>query len=398
MDDAYFDSLMTEEFAPPIDDSVIEALESDIEMLAPGGEPTQQDALQEALRFGPVMAGDWWDTPLELVEPAFVPVPGGKPLLYPGKSHVFIGEPGRGKTMFAQHALVEEAAAGRCSIFIDLEKGFDSFRERVRALGATKDTAGRMGYWRLTRGLSAPAIDRIVQFAQEWGVQCVVIDSVGRALSRASLDENNNDHVRQWYDTVVEPMLRAGLTVVLIDHFKKPSEGGPRGGSGHGRYAKGAGSKLDVIDGAAYGVTNISPFSRDKAGRMKVSCAKDNNGTRAEDEVVCEVEITPIDGGRTIEFKPTAPRVSHTPQGKIRRTWYMEEVSKFLEGQEGSVAKDTIRQAIGRNRGYVTSAIDTLVEEGFAAEEDGKRNSKQISSVKPYRMADDELATGDDPF
>lgn len=396
MDDDYFDMLDADDYAPPGDGWDDDGTP---EMLAPGGEPTSQDALHEALRQGPVMAGDWWDTELQLVEPAYFDVPGSKPLLYPGKSHAFIGEPGRGKTMLAQHALVQEAKAGRCCLFIDLEKGFDSWRERVRSLGATKEDAARMGYWRLTQGVSPRAVERIVTFGQHWGVQCVVIDSVGRAVTRAGLEENSNDHVRQWYDGAVEPLLRCGFTLLLIDHFKKPGEGGGfRGGSGSSRYAKGAGAKLDVIDGAAYGVQTITPFSREKAGRLKVVCAKDNNGARHEDQVACEVEVTPLEGGRIIEVKVGAARVSMTPEGDTRRTWYMEEVSRYLEKQDEPVTKDNVRGAIGRNKGYVTQALDTLVAEGFASEEAGKRNAKLISSVKAYRQDEDEKAGAGEPF
>lgn len=392
MDDTYFDPGIAEQYGP--EDGYLDAEEeSAIEMLAPGGEPTPQSALDAALATGPIMAGDWWDTPLQLVEPAFLQVPGGKALIYPGKSHSIVGEAGKGKSMLAQHLCVEEARAGRNSLFIDLEKGFDNFRERVRALGATREAARGLGYWRLTRGLTPRAVERIVEFTQRWGVQVVVIDSVGRALTRAGLEENSNTDVRLWYDGVVEPLMRAGVTPVLIDHFKKPGESG----APHGRFAKGAGAKLDVIDGAAYGVQTISPFSKDKQGKMKVVCQKDNNGTHAEGEVVAVVSVTPSPDGH-IAFEMGTQQVSHTPTGEVRRTWYMEEVSRYLEKQDGPVSKDNVRAALGRNKGYVTQAIDTLVAEGHLTEVPGKRNSKQLTSVKPYRQDEDDKAAASDPF
>lgn len=357
------------------------------EMAALGGEPTPI-TIDEALATGPVMAGDWWDAELVLATPEFLPVADGTPLLYPGKSHVFIGEPGRGKSMLGQYLLVQEAVAKRACLFIDLEKSFDAFRERIRALGATKEHAQHIGYWRLTRGITPRAMERIIAFCATWGVQCVVIDSVGRALSRAGLEENSNDHVRAWYDQVVEPLLRAGLTVVLIDHYRKP-DGGGRGGSPStaSRYAKGAGAKMDVIDGAAYGVQTIAAFSRAKAGSAKVLVAKDNNGTRAEDETAAEMHVTPHDDG-TITLELRKPVDSVGPDGEFRPTHLMGRLSDALVEAGAAVARTALLNSVEGRTEYLTKALNSLIADGFAKQEKVGR-SEMVSLIKPYGEDDD---------
>lgn len=371
---------------------------SEPEMAAPGGSPSSREALDAALASGPVMAGDWWDTELQLVEPTLFTVEGARPLLYPGMSHVIIGEPGRGKSMLGQYLLVQEAAAGRCCLFIDLEKNFSAFRERIRALGATRETAGRIGYWRLNRGLSPKAVERIIEFATRWGVQVVVVDSVGRALSRAGLDENNNDDVRRWYDGAVEPMMRATLTVLMVDHFKKPQgDGGRPGGSpsAAGRYAKGAGAKLDTVTGAAYGVEFVTPFSRTQPGMAKIVVAKDNNGARAEGEVAAEVRVVPHDDGRRIEMTLVAPEPLPTnPDGSARYTVIMESVSRFVQGAAGPQSRAQVEGGVAGNARRIRSAVDRLIAEGYLTETAGPRNSRMLAHVRPYRQDEDRAAAG----
>jgi hypothetical protein len=125
MDDSYFDALMAEQYSPSLDHDLIDDEEDGPpEMLAPGGEPTPQSALEAALATGPIIAGDWWDTPLQLVEPAFLQVPGGKPLIYPNKSHSIVGEPGKGKTMLGQYLCVQEAAGSAADPMVSDATGY----------------------------------------------------------------------------------------------------------------------------------------------------------------------------------------------------------------------------------------------------------------------------------
>jgi hypothetical protein len=347
------------------------------------------------------MASDFWDTELVVAKLVYLPVEGSDlPLIYRGKSHAFIGEPGRGKSMLLQHLHVKEAAAGRCSLFIDLEKDFGHFRERIRALGATKESAARIGYWRLSGAITRESLDAIAGFARQWGVEVVTLDSVGRALSRAGLTENDNDHVRTWFDGVVAPMERGGLTVVLVDHMKKPDDSrGNRGGSpsAAGRYAKGAGAKLDVITGAAYGVSFTKPFSRSKPGMATLVTAKDNNGSRHEGEIAAEVSVTPSDEGRSIEMVLRAVVQPVNDAGEFRPTFYMQKVSEHLAKAAEPVSISSIKRALGGKSEWVGIAVERLVDEGFATQEPGPRGAKLITHVRAFEQNGEEQQNGN-PF
>ena len=361
-------------------------------MVAEGGTPTDKEALEAALASGPIMAGDFWDLEMTIEKPVYMPVQGSDlPLVYRGKSHAFMGEPGRGKSMIAQMLHVTEAQQGRCSLFIDLEKSFPDFRARIRALGATRETAGLIGYWRANGALSSTALAAIAAFAKQWGVEVVTIDSVGRALSRAGLIENDNDHVRSWYDRVADPMVAAGLTPILIDHVKKPGETGgrPGGASPASRYAKGAGAKLDVITGAAYGIEFVTPFSQHKPGLAKIITAKDNNGARHEGEVAAQVHVTPSDGGAKIDMLLKAPPESVSADGKSRPTAYMEKVSRLLETVAEPLSISRIKKEVGGKSEWVGVAVERLADEGFVSSAPGARNAKLISGVKVFRAEDE---------
>lgn len=357
------------------------------ELLAASGmssDAPNETEMIDALREGPVMAGSWWNVKTTPIRPTMLPVDGGTPLLYPGMSHVFIGEPGRGKSMIGQWLCISEARAGRTCLFIDLEKNLPVFIERLKAMGCTEDEASRIGYWRLTKSFSPAAMERINAFAQRNIVGVIVIDSVGRAVSRAGLDENNNNDVRTWYDTVVDPMSRWGSTPAMIDHVPKPNQS-----NGEARYAKGAGAKLDVITGAAYLVRFAAPFSKEKAGFAKVIVAKDNNGERAEGELAAEMHVTPHHDGAQIEIKFSMP--TPTAAKEFRPTVIMERFSDWLRDLGQPVSWRAAREAPVGSRGAQTSrntidsALRILRDEGFIAwPEKGK-----ISFVKPYRQADD---------
>ena len=79
--------------------------------------------------------------------------------------------------------------------------------------------------------------------------------------------------------------------------------------------------------------------------------------------------------------------IQRTASGKPLFTWYMEKVSQFLEENSGSPqSKSKIVQGIKKNAQLTTTAISTLVEEGFATIEEGTRGAHLISLVKPYRQ------------
>ena len=374
-----------------LSDADYESINDAPTLLQAGGITTvpNEDDAQRALREGPVSVGSWWDVKHEPIRPIMLEVEGGAPLIYPGMSHAFIGEPGRGKSMVGQWLCVAEARAGRTSLFIDLEKNLPHFVERLKAMGCTREEAQRIGYWRLTKSITPIALDLIHAFAQQHTVGVIVLDSVGRSISRSNingknLDENNNNDVRLWFDQQVDPWMRWGCTPVLIDHTVKPSQH-----SNESRYAKGAGAKLDVINGSAYMLKFAAPFSKEKEGLAKLYVAKDNNGDRAEGQLAAEMHVTPHDGGTRIEIRLCMPEQKSGDDW--RPTLLMERLSEWLDKTGQPVSWRGAREAPvgakggGASRAHVDAALRLLRDEGFIEWPKGGK----ISHLKGYSQEDD---------
>jgi hypothetical protein len=79
--------------------------------------------------------------PVDLIatanEPPEPPSLGG--IVYPGRRHVFSGEPESLKSFCALVLCVEEMLAGRSVVYVDFEMGRRDVLERLRALGATDE-------------------------------------------------------------------------------------------------------------------------------------------------------------------------------------------------------------------------------------------------------------------
>jgi hypothetical protein len=308
-----------------------------------------------------------------------VEVHGGLPLLYLRKSHSITGHPGRGKSLISLYcglSVVHASATGRV-LFLDLEKDVDEYQERLTAFGLTTDCceAERVSYWRVDGAIDEIVVAGSVALCRDGHDTLVIIDSVGRAITRAGLDENSNNDVRRWYDACVEPLLRAGATVLLIDHYKK------EGGSEQ-RFSKGAGAKLDVITGAAYGCRVTSPFSQQQSGAAQIMVAKDNNGARAEATIAADVTVTPLGDGRV---DITLRAAGGAGQGAIVG-WDKRALAVLTEEW---MSLNKVRTLAGGSKGYSAAtdplrlALDRLVERGTAEARAGRGHQNAVE----YRLA-----------
>jgi hypothetical protein len=59
---------------------------------------------------------------------------------------------------------------------------------------------------------------------------------------------------------------------VVIDHVVKSKDGA-------GRWARGSGAKLAVVDGVAYLIDPMVPFSQTQSGHAQLRVAKDRHGS-----------------------------------------------------------------------------------------------------------------------
>jgi hypothetical protein len=327
----------------------------------------------------------------------------------PKRSNVITADAASAKSAIVQWLLRLEAQAGRRSLYLDREKSWMDFVNRMFELGVTDEEAELIFYANPLRSLMFCIAD-ILKFATSYGIETIVIDTLNRDMSRGGCEENSNDDVKRWYDTVVEPLLRSEKTVVMVDHLGKPEESRGHRYSSRQRSGRGGQAKLDVITGVGVRIDIDEPFSRSKAGRGRVVCTKDNSGCWALDEVMAELHVTPREDG---QFRPelrVPPGKPINKDGSERYTWYMEQVSTLLEEREANgnpapsrtqAKKPKHEGGVGGNGEMVTKAIDTLVREGYVLEAPGARNAKLLSlrpDKTPYRQEDDPLSTNWKPI
>jgi hypothetical protein len=90
----------------------------------------------------------------------------------------------------------------------------------------------------------------------------------------------------------------------------------------------------------------IDTFSKDKAGKISLTCAKDRNGAYAKNQVVAEISIDPANIG----LLTIAPPAGRDETGKLTRpTALMERISAFLDEQDDDVSGRAVMQMVSGN-------------------------------------------------
>lgn len=343
---------------------------------------------------GPTFMSDDWDEEVPEKLPTLLPVEGGIPLLYQGESHLLYGEGGTGKSWLCYKACAEEAAAGRISVIVDYESNRATVRARLKLLGVTKAQAGRIAYWRISGSLMSGDEGRcLAEFIAKHNAVLVVLDSVSKALAAAGLGENDPNEYIRWDNAVVVPLTLRGVTSLLIDHIGHQADV-PGGGNRRAPRARGASSKAHQVSGAAYFFETQEHWTKDSNGRATVTCMKDREGTRKVGAVAANVVVTVGDGRVDMALHAPAAGANGSAPAPKRFTWYMEYLSKYLEGLAEPVSNSAVEahvKAESRDRNMARSGLESLVREGFVVVEAGPRNAKLNRVVKPYRMAEDPL-------
>jgi hypothetical protein len=314
--------------------------------------------------------------------------PDGGCLLYPGGRHDIHGEPGHGKSMAAAATVADELANGGRVVVLDYEATAEMFVERGLALGIPADVLddpARVAYFNPGH-MNADEIVVFAKMVEAFDPTLIVGDAVGPAMGRQGLDENDNTQVARWHADFVEP-IRAGVTLLLIDHVSRDRQNRQRGG-------RGGWMKLQLLD-VSYTVKAFKAFSRTQGGLLKLACAKDRFGSYAIGEIVAEIHVTPHDNGDRVDFDVRAPdeREGAPPW---RPTALMERLSKALERRTAAGdlpdREETLDLIPGRAQ-YKRQALTSLVAGGYVDDfVDGRH--RRYQSMRPYREADD---PGPDP-
>jgi hypothetical protein len=196
----------------------------------------------------------------------------GRKFLYPATMHWISGEPGSGKSFLACAAIMDVVRQGGRAVVLDYEDSAATLASRLISLGAEDTQLKAVLYFQVFGRIGEAGASWLAQLVSDEGVQLVVVDSASESLSAEGCDENSSGDVTRWVSYLLRPLTRAGAAVVVLDHVVKAKEGG-------GRWARGSGAKLAVVDGAAFVILPQVPFSRGQSGHAELRVAKDRQGS-----------------------------------------------------------------------------------------------------------------------
>lgn len=356
--------------------ATIAALRPELEAIANGAAPAAHSDGDSPSTWLPValadiVTGGQLDDP-----PAYLQRTDGVRLLYRGKLHALSGEPEAGKGWLVLHATAERLSDGEHVLYIDFEDTPATIVSRLMLLGVTGDAiVAQLHYMRPDEPLDDRGRHALEQ-ALAGGVTLAIIDGVTEALAIHGLDLGDNSDVAKWLTLLPRLLVRAGATVVLLDHVTKDS-------TARGRYAIGAQHKLAGVD-VAYTLEVAEPFGRGRNGLSRLSVKKDRPGhVRQHGDStgrVAELRLASHTDG-TVTATLDAPGDSSA--APFRPTVLMERVSRALEDTPG-LSKTAIRDTVRGKSAGIYLALEVLVADGHVrAERDGQAVRHHVN--RPYR-------------
>lgn len=307
----------------------------------------------------------------------------GLNLLYAGKMHVFQAEPSTGKTWLALQAVKEVLDLGGAAVYVDWEDSARGILGRLLALGATPaQIRERFQYLQPTGPFGQAEKLVIEEILGRLNPDVVILDGVAEALARDGLDEDRAADVVAWGEKLPRWLSRTGAAVVMLDHVAKSADD-------RGRWARGSGAKLGMVDGAAYSLKTSTGFSRSKAGAMRVVIAKDRpGGVGSIGETAAMVTIEPAADGEVVTLKVEPDTAAKHPSDTWKPTRLMARVSEEVATSATALTASAVKAMIhGSKPKLVAEAIARLVAEGYLRET--KRGSSTfLVHVKPYHGDD----------
>jgi hypothetical protein len=335
---------------------------------------------------GPATSLDWADlatlleTDLQPEQPQLFTRADGQCLLYPGKIHMLVAESTAGKSWVACMAVVEVLAFGGSAIYLDYEDTPGGITDRLRALGASPKALGDTSRFRYLRA-GRWGVREAAEFAEalaDMNPDLVVVDAMAGALVSNGLSEDVMSDVETWANMVARPITATGAALFVLDHVVKDPEQ-------RGRYARGTGRKLEIVDGVSYSLRIASSFSRHKAGQLRMVVSKDRpGGVGSIGEVAAVISIEPHADGKRVVFRVEPKSDDITPTDTWKPTILMGQVAELLEKSVAPLTATAVKSMLsGSKASLVSSAIQRLIAEGFVRESSSGR-SKHLVLLRPY--------------
>ena len=278
---------------------------------------TLVDSAEPFARASAATSAGWSDVPLDAflaqieADTFALPTPtvgmladGSSGLLYPGRVNGVAGESGAGKGWIALTIAAEQMELGAHAYYLDFEDSPAlALLRLVRVLevapGLVRD---RFHYIHPARHDDDGIAELVARVATTPGA-LVVVDSTGESMAAAGLNQNHDEEVAAWFQSLAHPLAdEGGATVLLLDHMVKAEDGG--------LWPIGSQRKRAAITGAQYVAEVADPFSKAKNGMVALRVAKDRHGAREARSVATYVQFqhpiksmtTQADGTTVVEL------------------------------------------------------------------------------------------------
>lgn len=295
----------------------------------------------------------------------------GVALLYPRKTHAFIGESESGKTWAALLAAVEVLHAGGAVLWIDFEDNAHTAVGRLRSLGAEVDAIrSRFHYLQPSEqlvnrsGAFTAGAAALGELLEANAYRLAVVDGVTEGMAVEGLDPLGTVDFATWNERLLRRIAAAGPAVVFVDHVPKNTDN-------RGRYALGSQHKISGLSGAAYVFEVGTALRRATGGEptngaVHVSVTKDRPGwVRARavsvDQIarVATLELTAYpDGGITARMVPP-DRTTAAPPADIQA-----RILAFVKTYPGCT-KNAMKEGVNGKAETIGRATVWLAEAGY---------------------------------
>lgn len=303
------------------------------------------------------------DSDLEGETPTILTRADGAPLLYAAKMHVFQGEPTSGKTWLALAAVREILELGGAAVYLDFEDTAKGILGRLLAIGAEPaHVRERFAYVQPAGAFGTAEKIELGRILDRLNPDLVVIDGVAEALAREGIDEDKAGPVVGWIERLPRWISRTGAAVVMLDHLVKTKDD-------QGRYARGSGAKLAAIDGAAYLVRVVKPFSRQRSGTLKIIIAKDRpGGVGAIGETAALARLEPKADGARVLVRLEVDTGEEERKTPFRPTGIMRAISNVLENAAEPLTPTSLKALVLGKPTMISRGIALLIAEGYIVE------------------------------
>jgi hypothetical protein len=319
--------------------------------------------------LSPVLDGTWVQP-----KPTVGSRTDGKGLLYPGKSHLIIGETEAGKGWFTLVIALQEMYQGHHVLYVDFEDSESTVVGRLLTISISRDWMDRRDlirryfhYVRPESPIGTTGVHRgdLREITMEYRPTLAVLDGITECMVMHDLNPLDNVDAAKFGRLLPQPLASTGAAVASLDHVTKSNDS-------RGRYALGAVHKVNALDGGALLLENRKPFgvgmkgvsaikiSKDRPGQLRANGVSSTNGLYWYGDLVLDSEN---DDYAHIAIYPPIDAASE-PQN-ARPIELMKQISDLLAGKPDGLSQRMIRSAL---RGKMTrriEALDLLILDGY---------------------------------